>query len=83
MPGDDVPNFSIPADLIGKIDLTRPDWLLALRIDGIEVTQGIQWYSAAEHLTDPADRGPDNGVTDPWQAWETWNNPPTPNPAPF
>jgi hypothetical protein len=63
MPGDDVPNFSIPADLIGKIDLTRPDWLLALRIDGIEVTQGIQWYSAAEHLTDPADRGPDNGVT--------------------
>lgn len=40
------------------------DWgkLLGLRVDGVEVTQGIQYYRAAEHLTDPADRGPDNSV---------------------
>jgi hypothetical protein len=33
-----------------------------LRIDGIEVTQGIQHYHAYEHLTDPADQGQDNSV---------------------
>jgi hypothetical protein len=32
-------------------------------IAGVEVTQAIQWYEADKHLTDPADRGPDNGVT--------------------
>lgn len=31
-------------------------------IAGVEVTQAIQWYQADKHLTDPADRGPDNGV---------------------
>jgi hypothetical protein len=36
--------------------------LLALQIDGVEVTQGIQYCRAEEHLTDPADRGPDNSV---------------------
>ena len=33
-----------------------------LHIDGIEVTQSIQYRSAAVHLTDPADRGADNSI---------------------
>lgn len=37
--------------------------LWGLQVAGIEVTQAIQWYDASRHLTDPADRGPDNGVT--------------------
>ncbi|KRA79705.1 hypothetical protein [Altererythrobacter sp. Root672] len=31
-------------------------------IDGIEVTQSIQYYEADKHLTDPADRGPNNSI---------------------
>ena len=34
-----------------------------LYIQGIEVTQAIQYYRSAQHLTDPADRAPDNAVT--------------------
>jgi hypothetical protein len=34
-----------------------------LTIDGIEVTQGLQYYRAASHLTDAADRGADNSLT--------------------
>lgn len=37
-------------------------WRLSLRVRGIEVTQAVQWFDASDHLTDPADRGPDNGV---------------------
>ena len=33
-----------------------------LHIDGVEVTQAIQYRSADQHLTDPADRGPDNSI---------------------
>ncbi|MGE5289676.1 MAG: hypothetical protein ACM3ML_21290 [Micromonosporaceae bacterium] len=33
-----------------------------LTVHGIEVTQAIQYYRAAEHLTDPADRAPDNSA---------------------
>ena len=33
-----------------------------LRIDGVEVSQAIQYYHAHRHLTDPADRGPDNSL---------------------
>ena len=33
-----------------------------LSIRGVEVTQSIQYYRADEHLTDPADRGPDNSL---------------------
>ncbi len=33
-----------------------------LSIDGVEVTQAIQFYRANQHLTDPADRGPDNSL---------------------
>lgn len=32
-------------------------------IAGLEVTQAIQYYGAARHLTDPNDRGNDNSVT--------------------
>jgi hypothetical protein len=34
----------------------------ALAVIGTEVTQAIQYYGAAQHLTDPADRGPDNSL---------------------
>lgn len=33
-----------------------------LSIDGMEVTQAIQYYRADQHLTDPADRGTDNSL---------------------
>jgi hypothetical protein len=33
-----------------------------LTVDGTEITQAIQYYRAAQHLTDPADRGPDNSL---------------------
>ena len=33
-----------------------------VQIRGIEVTQAIQYYRSSEHLSDPADRGPDNSV---------------------
>jgi hypothetical protein len=36
----------------------RPD----LSVHGIEVTQAIQHYRAAEHLTDPPDQGADNSL---------------------
>ena len=36
----------------------RPD----LSVDGMEVTQAIQHYRADQHLTDTADRGPDNSL---------------------
>jgi hypothetical protein len=34
-----------------------------LIIRGVEVTQGIQYFRADQHLTDPTDRGPDNSLT--------------------
>ena len=33
-----------------------------LHVDGVEVTQSIQYREADRHLTDPADRGPDNSI---------------------
>lgn len=33
-----------------------------LAIDGMEITQGIQYYGAAQHLTDVNDLGPDNSL---------------------
>lgn len=33
-----------------------------LRVDGIEVTQAIQFYRASQHLDDATDRGPDNSL---------------------
>jgi len=48
----------------GVVQVVWRDWvtLFGLRVDGVEVSQGVQYYHAAEHLTDPADRGPDNSV---------------------
>ena len=37
--------------------------LIRLYIEGVEVTQAIQYYNSAAHLTDPADRAPNNSVT--------------------
>ncbi len=34
----------------------------ALAVDGVELTQDVQYYRAAQHLTDPLDRGADNSV---------------------
>jgi hypothetical protein len=50
-----------PARSTHSIQLTfqRPP---NLSIDGVEVTQAIQYYRAAAHLTDPNDRGPDNSL---------------------
>jgi hypothetical protein len=31
-------------------------------VRGVEVSQGIQYFRADQHLTDPADRGPDNSL---------------------
>lgn len=36
--------------------------LFGLRVDGIEITQSTQYYRASDHLTDVADRGPDNSI---------------------
>ncbi len=57
-------------NLNALVDLARfrPDrfdlfkLLLNPYIDGIEVTQGIQYYKAERHLTDANDRGEDNSV---------------------
>jgi len=40
----------------------RGPFLSTVSIDGIEVTQEIQYYGADQHLTDAADRGPDNSI---------------------
>ena len=50
-----------PPQVSRQIDLVfqrRPN----LHVQGIEVTQAIQHYRADQHLTDPADRGPDNSL---------------------
>lgn len=46
------------SDVLGS--LAPP--ILPVWIEGIEVTQSIQYYQADRHLTDPSDRGPDNSV---------------------
>ncbi len=48
------------ADLVNLQDL--PYRIKFVSVSGIEVTQAIQSYHAAQHLTDPADRQPDNAV---------------------
>jgi len=50
-----------PPQVSRQIDLVfqkRPN----LQVQGLEVTQSIQYYRANQHLTDAADRGPDNSV---------------------
>jgi hypothetical protein len=41
------------------LDLRR---LLGVYVEGIEVTQSLQYYRSAQHLTDPNDVRPDNSV---------------------
>jgi hypothetical protein len=52
--------------ILRQIDLSdlvfKWPWL-GWGIRGVEVTQAIQYYESARHLTDPADRQPDNSVT--------------------
>lgn len=59
-------NHILPFDFDHDVvEIPRDDrfrWLLALRIQGLEVTQAIQYYRAASHLTDPADRASNNAV---------------------
>jgi hypothetical protein len=53
--------FTTAAQRIGvEIDVGR--WLIRPYVNGVEVTQGIQYFGAASHLTNPDDRGPDNSV---------------------
>jgi hypothetical protein len=52
---------SIFSDFLHEAVLT-PVRGISFRIEGIEVTQAIQYQRAAAHLTDPADRGTDNSV---------------------
>ena len=50
-----------PLSVSRQIDLVfqkRPN----LQVQGLEVTQSIQHYRANQHLTDAADRGPDNSL---------------------
>src|SRR5262245_13190387 len=39
-----------------------PPVLFGPYISGLEVTQSLQYREAATHLTDPADRGPNNSI---------------------
>jgi hypothetical protein len=48
------------AFLLDRVDIAK--LRLGPFISGIEVTQGIQYYRADQHLTDTNDRGPDNSV---------------------
>jgi hypothetical protein len=52
----------LSSELLSSILRDPSIYLLRLGIEGVEVTQAIQYYGAADHLTDPADRGPDNSV---------------------
>src|SRR5262245_5921417 len=53
--------FATAAQHIGvEIDVGR--WLLRPYVNGVEVTQGIQYFGAAQHLTNADDRGTDNPV---------------------
>jgi len=50
------------ATLLRPEILERIRWLRGLWIEGIEVTQAIQYQRSAEHLSDSADQAPDNSV---------------------
>jgi hypothetical protein len=44
------------------IDIDAGRWLVRPYVAGVEVTQGIQYFGAERHLTDPKDRGRDNSL---------------------
>ena len=52
----------VMSDMLDRVVSGGLFWRLRLAIAGIEVTQGLQYYESADHLTDPADRGPNNGI---------------------
>ena len=60
----------MPTDLrakaITRVSEFAEKWttrLSAIYVEGVEVTQGLQYRGAEDHLTDPADRGADNSLT--------------------
>ncbi len=58
-----MPDFEeLRARLAERIEVSELVQLLMLRIQGVEVTQGIQFYRADQHLSDANDRGPDNSL---------------------
>jgi hypothetical protein len=59
----DVSRLDIAAGRLQAFDVDVIIRLFRFHVAGVEVTQAIQYYHASEHLTDPADRGADNGVT--------------------
>ena len=64
MPEDQDLYARISRELVSELYKDRDVFNLSeIYVEGVEVTQGIQWYRASQHLTDPADRGPDNGIT--------------------
>lgn len=52
----------IPIENLEAFDFERWHWL-GFGIRGVEVTQAVQYYDSDRHLTDPADRQPDNAAT--------------------
>lgn len=56
-PIDQLVSWQLVEAIKGPIKLLKTLW-----IRGIEVTQGVQHYRSADHLTDTADQGPDNSV---------------------
>ena len=49
----------------GPFGRALPLWVeppYRLSVEGYEITQAIQYYGSANHLTDPADQAPDNSV---------------------
>src|SRR4051812_317019 len=61
-----MPDIKSRTEAIRMIELIRDRFDVNLftgpRVDGIEVTQAIQYYKSSEHLTDPKDRGVDNAA---------------------
>ncbi len=58
-----MPGFDLTSILRDAIrDVIDPRRLLGVYVDGIEVTQSIQYYKSAQHLTDVNDVRPDNSV---------------------
>jgi hypothetical protein len=53
----------VASEILRRSDILDHIRLIKVFIQGIEVTQAIQYYQAANHLTDPADRGADNSLT--------------------
>lgn len=51
-------SFTTLKDIFSTLFSRRPD----VHVDGVEVTQAIQYYDASRHLADPSQQGADNSV---------------------